>query len=137
MMIHLLDLLTEAKIYAPSPNHVLIQPMTINRDMRSSIFQHPNSTIRFEQITLGKKSRLSFGIGVKEVVWEKIRSAISFSIEIIDKRGKSFRVFEKTLDVGNRPGDRQWHQIDLDLKKFDNQTVTLVFNTQVGAGGGR
>jgi membrane-anchored protein YejM (alkaline phosphatase superfamily) len=135
MTIHLLDQLTEAKIDAPSPNYVLIQPITINRDMRSSIFQHPNSTIRFEHITLGKKTRLSFGSGVKEVVWEKIKSAVEFKIEIIDKRGRGFKVFEATLDVRNRPGDRLWHQIDLDLKKFDTQTITLVFNTQVAAGG--
>lgn len=104
MTIHLLDQLTEAKIDAPSPNYVLIQPITINRDMRSSIFQHPNSTIRFEHITLGKKTRLSFGIGVKEVVWEKIKSAVEFKIEIIDKRGRGFKVFEATLDV--RSGGR-------------------------------
>ena len=42
---HLVDGLRHAVIQAPGPDHVAIQPMTLRRDTRMAVFQHPVSSV--------------------------------------------------------------------------------------------
>lgn len=125
---HFVDELCEAAIEASGPNYVAIQPITIWRESRMSLFQHPNSKVSFDKVILGKQSKLSFGIGIKEVVWERIKSAIEFKIEIRTSDGKLHQLFYESIDVRDKKNQR-FIDFELDISRFDGQTVQVSFLT--------
>jgi arylsulfatase A-like enzyme len=130
----LVDRLPEALIEAPGPDHVAIQPITIERDTRSCIFQHPVSRVSFSEIRLGKHSSFKYSLGIKEGVWEKLRAPIIFRVCLIDKKGRLHKLNETSLDVA-QTAERGWRECELNLKQFDGQTVTLVLETAAGGNG--
>lgn len=80
--IFLIDLLKDAEIQAISENYVEIQSMNQERQTRSAIFQHPDSTIRFRSVCLGSHPKFSFETGIAESVRERFEGVVFFSINI-------------------------------------------------------
>lgn len=130
MQLHLIDSLASATIDAPSPACVAVQSVTIRRESRTCIFQHPNSTVRFPNFKLPRDARLKLGIGIKDVSWDKVNSAVTFRASVIDRREQIHTVFEHTLDARGEAG-RKWIDADIDLRQFANRAVSLLFETVV------
>jgi hypothetical protein len=128
---HLVDQLVSATIDAPGPNYVDLQEMVLGRDLQTSIFQHPSSTIVFPPIEIGKDARLLFACGIKEVAWQQVRSPVRFTISY-EREGRRTRVFASTLDPRQRESDRQWQRHELDLSSLEGQSIRLVLQTSVG-----
>jgi hypothetical protein len=95
------------------------------------IFEHPNSEVRFDGLSLADNPLLRFGIGVKEVVWNKIKSAITFSIDVIEKNGREIEIFSQTIDVTTKSVKPQWFDFEVDLRRYRKKAVSLTFKTSV------
>lgn len=131
MRTHLIDLLAGAVIDAPARSYVNIQPITIGRVTRMSIFQHPNSAVRFPEIEVYPGLALNFGYGVKQACWRKIRSAIEFRISALDSDGHVHPIFKNVLAVQNEKCDRLWHDARVALDKFKGKKLVFIFETFV------
>ncbi len=127
--LHLVDLLKDARVDAPNSSFVSLQPITIDRDTRMSIFQHPDSTAAFEIPDLGKNAVLKTAIGMKDVCWNKVRSPVIFRVVVIDRQKKHELLFH-ALDARNAEG-RRWHDVTLSLAKFRGRPVTILLSTSV------
>jgi len=128
--IHFIDVLDAAQVIAPGPGHVAIQTVTLGRDARTALFQHPCSSIRFPAVTLGRNPTLSFGYAVKETAWERIASPVVFSIYIRADGRRRRRIFTTMLDTRRQPQDRHWHNGTLDLSRYQGMSVELTLETR-------
>lgn len=131
--IHLIEELKSARITAPNKNHVSVQNVSIQRDNRSSIFQHPSSRIEFQSISLGEKPRLSFACGIKQGIWPKLKHAIIFEISIRTIFGRPQSIFRRELAPGKRIEDQCWLEQEIDLSQYEHRKVKLIFSTSVPA----
>jgi arylsulfatase A-like enzyme len=128
---HLVDRLAEAAVSAPGPDHVTIQPMTILRDTRMALFQHPDSLVEFPPLVLGPRARLLVACGIKRVVWNRIRSEVRFEVSVVADGEGEARVLSVALDPRRREDDRRWIDREVDLARFAGRRVRLVFRTSV------
>ena len=128
---HLVDRLGTASVFAPGPDHVAIQPMTILRDTRMALFQHPDSLVEFAPLELGPRARLSVACGIKRVAWRRLRSEVRFEVSVlVDGEGET-QVLSLRLDPAHRAEDRCWVERDVDLGRFAGRRMRLVFRTSV------
>ncbi len=128
MTIHLVDLVGEAKSTMPSPNHIDIQRITIQKDSRTAIFQHPDSSIVFPKLRLGEKPFLSFSIGINPIVHDKLEEDVQFKIYLV----KGFHrkcIFSRKLHPRMVPDDRSWHDHVIDLSPWAGKEVHFHFKT--------
>lgn len=128
---HLVDRLPAATVSARGPAYVGIQPMTILRDTRMALFQHPDSRVEFPPLTLGPRARLLVACGIKRVVWSRIRSEVRFEVSVLADGESEARVLSVALDPGRREDDRRWVEHEVDLSRFGGRRVRLVFRTSV------
>lgn len=132
---HLIDRLPEAALRAPGPDHVAVQPMTIHRDTRMALFQHPASTVEFPAMMVGAGGRLRFACGIKQIVWARLRSPVLFEVAA-GIPGEAKRIlFTASVDPRRHAEARRWIETELDLSPLAGRTVRLVFRTSVPAGG--
>ncbi|HKZ05111.1 MAG TPA: sulfatase-like hydrolase/transferase [Methylomirabilota bacterium] len=128
---HLVDRLGGASVVAPGPDHVSIQPMTILRDTRMALFQHPDSLVEFAPFVLGARPRLLVACGIKKVAWTRMRSEIRFEVSVhVDGEGET-PVLSVRLDPRLRGEDRCWVERDVDLARFAGRRARLIFRTSV------
>lgn len=128
---HLIDRLAGAEVDAPRPEMVAVQPITVRRETRMSLFQHPPSKVTFPGLTLGAGATLRFGCGLKQACWERVRSAFLFRVLLTDGRGRRYQLFRLHLDVRRKEESRRWVDAEVDLSRFAGQTVALTFTTSV------
>ncbi len=131
--IHLIEELKNAKISAPDKNHTGVQNVSIQRDNRSSLFQHPISQIEFQPVLLGEKPKLSFACGVKQGIWPKLRHGIIFEVSIRTTFGRSRSIFRRELAPGQRIEDQCWLEQEIDLSPYEHRNIKLIFSTSVPA----
>jgi Sulfatase len=132
--IHLVDHLWKAKISTSKPNFTGVHQVSINRDNRSSIFQHPSSRIEFRPLVLGKNAKLRFACGIKQKAWKKFKHAIIFEVFVKGLFGKSTRLFRTELAPGQHLRGDGWIDQELDLTAYGNKKIKLVFSTSVPRG---
>ena len=92
-----------AAVTAPRPEYVGIQPITIGRETRPSLFQHPPSVVVFTGLVLGRRPLLHLGCGIKEVAWPKLKSAVRFGLMLTDRRGRDHELLQLTVDPAADP----------------------------------
>lgn len=128
--IFLIDYLRDAEITAPSENYVEIQRMNQELHTRSAIFQHPDSSIRFPEFSIGKKPVLMFETGIAESVRNRFQGKVLFTIKIISD-GKEDIVHESSLHTKDNPSGYGWHPFLIDLATYEDRSVELIFETSV------
>jgi len=126
----LIDDLQDSDIRAPSNTCVEIHRIIIQRDCRTSLFLHPDSTVTFPSIPLGTHAELRSAIALKEVVWDKCMAEILFTISLVPESGEDVVLFSKSLDVGTREEDRAWVPLRIDLTEWEGTRVQLRFETR-------
>jgi len=128
---HLLDRVGEATVTAPASGHVTVQPMTLLRDTRMALLQHPDSLMEFPPLVLGPRPRLLVACGIKKIAWSRLPSEIAFEASIlVDGEGET-RVLSVGLDPHHREEDRRWVEREVDLARFAGRRVRLVLRTSV------
>ncbi len=128
---YLVDLLVSASIDAPSDDCVDLEKMILARRVETAIFQHPPSTITFPALEIGKDAKLVFAIGIKEVAWQHLKSAVRFVITAQNGRRRK-EIFKASLNPREVESDRGWQRHELDLSRFSGQSICLVFTTRMG-----
>lgn len=131
---HLIDRLAAAKVTAPSKEHVAIQPITIGRHTRMSLFQHPPAVVEFSGLVLGGRPLLRLGCGIKEVAWPRLRSGVGFRVTLLDRRGRERLLLELSVDPAGNRQQRRWIDQAIDLGRFAGQAVSVRFVTTVADG---
>jgi tetratricopeptide (TPR) repeat protein len=101
---------------------------------RVVLYQHPPSQIAY-QIRIPHSSKLTFGIGLSQQVWQLgMGDGVQFDIQL-DTGENLVNVFSEYIDPKNIPADRQWHYHELDLSSWAGQTVTITLATDPGPAG--
>ena len=54
--------------------------MTIRRDSRVALFEHPPATVTFPALRLGRAPVLRTACGLKQACWRRVRSAVVFDV---------------------------------------------------------
>lgn len=132
--VHLIDRLGSATVAAPGEGHVAIQSITIARQTRLSLFQHPPATVTFSSLRLGKKPILAGGCGLKEVCWDHVQSPVTFKILLTDERNRQRVMLTNTINVLPDGDGRRWLDWRIDLSRYQKQTVTLTLVTEADTG---
>jgi hypothetical protein len=128
---YLVDLLASASIDAPAGDYVDLEKMILARGVETAIFQHPPSSIAFPSVKIGHNAKLVFAIGIKEVAWPLLKSAVRFIVSI-ESDGRRRAIFKARLNPRKLESDRAWVRHELDFSEFAGQSVRLVFTTKVG-----
>ena len=127
---HLIDYLPAARIEAP-PGHVEIQPMTLRRDRRMALFQHPVSSVVFGPFHLGGHPALAFACGIKVSAWERAGSPVIFTIDVSCPAAGDVAVFSLTLDPRRDETQRRWIETRLALDRWAGTDVHFRFRASV------
>ena len=130
---HLLDLLAQARVTAPEPSYVEVQPIAIARENRMCLFAHPPARIGFDFEKLGAAATLKFGVAIKSTVWPRVSGPVEFSIAVRARRPLAFLerdavIWKFSLDVRD-VSQRRWHDFEIDLSPFAGSSISLVFET--------
>ncbi len=133
-VVYMVDHLPKAKIKAPAANYVGVHRIPIHRDNRTAIFQHPPSQIEFGSIHLGEEPILRFACGIKQTVWKEMRSGIIFEIFVRKSPTRTSRIFKRVLEPSTHAQDRQWVDGEIDLRRFRQQNIVLIFSTSIRPG---
>jgi arylsulfatase A-like enzyme len=128
MRIHFVDKLSSAIIDAPSEAHVCVQSITIERDTRTCMFQHPNSKVTFAPMAVPSRATLRFGCVLKDLTWDRVTSEIYFRIRAVDATGKSTILWERPIDMRMKE-QRRWQDFEIDLKGLAGKPITFIFET--------
>lgn len=126
--IHFVDLLHQSELDAPSPHHIEIQRMVINRDSRTVLFQHPDSNLLFPEIHIGKKARITTALGVRDNVWDRCKCSIRFFLEAETNEGRKV-LFQEVLAPGKKESDQCWREVEIDLSDLAGQKVRIRMRT--------
>ncbi|HEY5838001.1 MAG TPA: sulfatase-like hydrolase/transferase, partial [Pyrinomonadaceae bacterium] len=126
---YLVDLLSAARIDAPSDNYVQVQRVVLNGEVETAIFQHPPSTACFPPIVIGRNATLKFGCGIREIAWTRIKHDVEFSISVEAESGREL-LFQTALKRRDRYSDCAWQRHELDLSKYEGRSIVLVLRTR-------
>lgn len=108
--------------------------LTIKGDTRRTLFQHPFSEVRFNNVQIPPDALLHFGIGIDPAVWEKPGDGVSFRVTVINENSTrpEITIFTEYMDPKRTPDDRKWRDYDVDLNAFADQKVSFIFATDGG-----
>ena len=126
---YLVDLLSAARIDAPSDNYIQVQPVVLNREVETAIFQHPPSTVTFPAFVIGRNATLKFGCGIREFAWPRIKDDVTFSISVESETGREL-LFQTALSRRERYSDCVWERYELDLSHYEGRSIGLVLQTR-------
>ena len=127
-----LDHLNEAEIISPHREYVKKFSFTIKKEAREVLFEHPDSTVTFRDVSIHKDARLSFGIGINEPAWDKEGDGVLFEIILTDDKSQKHPLYSRYIDPKNNPDDRKWFDEVVDLKAFEGKNVSFTFKTSSG-----
>jgi hypothetical protein len=71
---------------------------------------------------------LRVSVGLKPEVWEKPGDGVLFMVLVADGKA-SDQLFTQIVDPFNKPADRRWIPVMVDLSAYAGEEVDLIFNT--------
>lgn len=125
----LIDQFDQAIINGP-PGAVNVRNISLMRDGRISLFQHPTSEVAFPAREIKVPARLRFAIAMLSSVWQRMQSPVEFSIAMRDANGQETLLFSKSINPRRNADERNWldHEIEVPPSKTP---VQLIFRTRV------
>lgn len=120
--------LTKAKIETVDPDNVRVERFYIGGEGREVLFERPPAEITYK-LKIPPKAFLEFGIGIKPEAWSRSGDGVLFEISIVDAQSQKHKLFSKYIDPKNEETDRKWHDVKIDLSKYNDQEVLLSFAT--------
>lgn len=118
------------------PKGVFPSFYTINDDPRWCIYQHPRSRITYSDVYIGQNAKLMFGFGIREECWDKGGDGVKFRISLEasgeEVNGGKKVLFEEYINPKENFEDRKWHQRELNIAEYKNQSVSIIYETLPG-----
>lgn len=111
--------------------------LVIDNELRDILYQHPTSRVIYS-VSLPPSPVMQFGLGISEAVWSPENGdGVEYIIFIRDLQNPDtlYQVFQKTIDPKNNPDDRKWFDEQLDLARFGNKSVEIIFEALPGPNG--
>ncbi|MDP3920828.1 MAG: glycosyltransferase family 39 protein [Candidatus Omnitrophota bacterium] len=105
-------------------------------ESRRALYHHPLTAPKVAEISWGitipPNASMDFGITMSPDTWDKTGGdGVQFSILLRGEAGE-ITLFDHYIDPKNNPGDRKWHDFQLDLTPYTQQNMTLVLRTGPG-----
>jgi len=122
-----------AEIEMGGDEYVELWRVRIDGDDRMAILMHPSSSASYK-IEIKPGSKLKFGIGFSEDVWEKDGGGATFKIKIKTRLRKPKTIFEKEINPKKNPDERKWMDHEVDLSAFANKKAELILETKTAPG---
>jgi tetratricopeptide (TPR) repeat protein len=127
-----LDHLADANNVSINPENISKTSFVIERRPEGVLFQHPPSAITFPQIYVSENHRLKFGLAINPMVWQVGRGdGVQFDIYLRNNHIDE-QIFSIYIDPKNVIGERKWHDYEIDLSAWANQTTNVTFATSCG-----
>lgn len=107
---------------------------TISGVNKICMYQHAvnNNFITFSNIKIPEKSKLSLSIALDPKVWDLSKGdGVLFEV-YANNNDPANKIFSHYIDPKNNISERKWNDFEIDLSKFSNEQVTLIFSTQPG-----
>ena len=113
--LHLGDHLDTAHVSMPGPDHVDLRYLTVAKEERLSLFQHPSSTVRVELPDSFEGGRLCTACGIASRSWSRVRGAVRFRVGVVDDGSDVRWLHELSLDPRRSKADRRWIPVDIEV----------------------
>jgi hypothetical protein len=125
----LIDAFDEAEKRAVQPieEAFAVREVEIDGERRRVIAAHPQSRIIW-RFTMPRHALLQTWLAVEPEVWGLEGDGVQFRIGVSDGRQYD-ELLRQHVDPMNRPGDRRWIPVTLDLSEYQGHAVELIFNT--------
>jgi hypothetical protein len=110
-----------------------IQTVSIDGDRKQSLFAHPFSRILWT-VTVPTGAVLRTAAALRPDVWTTPGDGGLFRIGVSD--GPTYtEYFKQMIQPFDKPADRRWFPIEIDLGPYAGKQVKIVFNTEPGDSG--
>lgn len=110
-----------------------IVDVTINGELRRSIFAHPHSRIIWT-VDIPERAVLHTAVALQPHVYTLPGDGAQFRVGVADDE-RYEELFKRTVNPGQNPDDRRWIPVSLDLSPWAGEFVQVIFNTDPGPGG--
>ncbi len=104
------------------PNPSGVGRVNLNQEMRTTIYAHTPTTIRFDQVTIPKNGKLQTGLGFIAGSNES-SAAVRFAVRI-NHADQTTAVLSESLDHPSR-----WRDVSVSLAAFAGRTVSITLET--------
>ena len=80
-------------------------------------------------LTVPENARLKIDLGILEAGWTVPGDGVLFRVLLAPSNLPPEEILNHPINPNGNPGDRRWHEVDLDLSEYAGETVELFFNT--------
>jgi hypothetical protein len=113
----------------PAPTLFTVTDAALNGDSKRAIAVGPSSGTRLTwQVSVPDDGWLWVNLGLKPEAWEKPGDGVKFHVGVSDGRVYE-EMFSQHVDPFNKPSDRRWIPVKIDLSAYAGEQVSLIFNT--------
>ena len=121
-------------------NLIVIRTFTIGGETKAVLFEHPPyERLPFKTQITPERQRLFFSIAMDPAVYDGSHpicgDGVEFRLEIRDSRGRVEPLYSRYIDPKQNPAERRWTSESVDLSKYLDQIVELLFTTTPGPAG--
>lgn len=124
--------LGQAEIMTPHEGYVARIYFSAGGDKREVLFEHPDSRVTFRGVSIFKKARLVFGIGIGDHTWGEHGDGVLFEVMLTDEKNRQRVLYSRYIDPKNVPDHRQWFDESVVLDQYEGEQVSFVFKTSAG-----
>lgn len=121
--------LRTARIRRSDRERVLITSFTIGARKENVLFENPNTEVTYKmKVPEGAKIKLS--LALNPAVWSPEKGeGVKFELEL-SASGKKEKIFSRFIDPKNKPEDRKWHDVEVNLYQYARKRVAISFITR-------
>lgn len=121
--------LDKARVIADNPAKAWISIFGDYYDMEVVLVEEPSCKVTYK-VKLGRNTLLKTGVALGPYVYSNTRDhGVEFRIELSSEKEKEV-LFSKYMDPNKNPKDRRWHDVKIDLSRFEGKEVEISFITE-------
>lgn len=122
-----------ASLRRPAPDVFAVRDVTISGVSRPSITVQQPSRIAWD-LTLPENARIETEVALQEEAWHAPGDGVLFRIGI-SLGGRYDELVTLVVNPFERPDDRRWVPVSVDLSPYAGRAVSIIFNTASGSQG--
>lgn len=107
-----------------------LERVDIDGVARRVLFAHPPSKVTW-RLRLPTPARLETAFAIRPDAWQLRGDGVVFRIEVWEG-GRSRTLVEQWVDPYDRPADRRWFPVSVDVSPWGGRDIDIVFTTEAG-----